>query len=267
MATSRLQRYVSEQLGIHLAKFDIYENTRPAWLGGSELDFYIPEIEVAIEVQGNQHFEYVPHFHGTYQNFLDQRRRDIHKKEICFERGITLHEVGTELDADILVIDLKKLATGEEEEVYFTDPIAPPIEPKKYTDDLQGHVEKLKDYISYIYYNEKLYAHRALREITWVMAYCLDNKVDVHDQDVIEFYLANKTQIDARVSRIRNSKKRLRRKHPEIWERERVVRVTKKLEDYRLGILQAPPEKIAEWERLIACGGKILPTEIEVQHG
>ncbi len=91
MSTSKLQKYVSEELGKHISRFSIYENARPYWLYGSELDFYIPEINVAIEVQGQQHYEYNPFFHRTYEKFLDQQRRDKDKRYYCEKRRIKLY--------------------------------------------------------------------------------------------------------------------------------------------------------------------------------
>ena len=46
------------------------------------LDFYNANKKIAIEVQGRQHNQYVPHFHGGNKiNFISQLRRDHQKKE------------------------------------------------------------------------------------------------------------------------------------------------------------------------------------------
>ena len=58
------------------------------------LDFYNANKKIAIEVQGRQHNEYVPHFHkGNKINFISQLRRDHQKKEFCDINGITLIEL------------------------------------------------------------------------------------------------------------------------------------------------------------------------------
>jgi len=79
VSTSKLQRQVSALLSTHLGQYTIRENYRPEWLGGLELDFYIEELEVGIEVQGRQHFEYTPMFHASYGAFLEQKERDEQK--------------------------------------------------------------------------------------------------------------------------------------------------------------------------------------------
>ena len=106
MATSRLQRYVSRELGKFMSEFLIYENRRYDWLDGKELDFYMPEIKTAIEVQGDQHYSYSPHFHKSYDGFLLQQKRDEDKRALCIANGVDLREVITETDADVLVATL-----------------------------------------------------------------------------------------------------------------------------------------------------------------
>ncbi len=104
MSTSKLQRYVSTKLN-QLSSFEIKENIRPDWLITKlgerlELDFYIEELNVAIEVQGAQHYIYVPFMHGNYSGFRDRIRRDEFKREICQLAGIELIEVSNQSEAD-----------------------------------------------------------------------------------------------------------------------------------------------------------------------
>lgn len=44
-------------------------------------DFYIRNKNLLFEVQGEQHFKFVKHFHGTIEKFYGQRRRDNLKRE------------------------------------------------------------------------------------------------------------------------------------------------------------------------------------------
>lgn len=103
MSTSKLQRETSAALSTHFGQYTIRENTRPAWLTDDtgarlELDFIIEELNVAIEVQGAQHYVYTPHFHGTYTSLQMTIERDTFKQETCKARGMVFFEVATESD-------------------------------------------------------------------------------------------------------------------------------------------------------------------------
>lgn len=52
------------------------------------LDFYIPLYKTAIEVHGEQHYQYVPHFHGSKLNFFRALKKDKEKQEWCELNGI-----------------------------------------------------------------------------------------------------------------------------------------------------------------------------------
>ena len=99
MSTSKLQRQVKRDLRATLPDLTVKENGRPGWLSVHtngikvELDFYIYELGIAIEVQGRQHSEYVPFFHGDEAGYEAQQKRDRIKAEACERLGITLYEV------------------------------------------------------------------------------------------------------------------------------------------------------------------------------
>lgn len=58
------------------------------------LDFYNANKKIAIEVQGRQHTEYVPFFHGKNKiNYLNQLKRDQDKLRFCEVNDIQLIEV------------------------------------------------------------------------------------------------------------------------------------------------------------------------------
>ena len=54
------------------------------------LDFFLPKINIAVEVHGRQHFEFVKHFHGTRKKFAEAKLRDQLKKQWCELNGIEL---------------------------------------------------------------------------------------------------------------------------------------------------------------------------------
>jgi len=93
MSTSKLQRQVSALLSTHLGQYAIRENTRPEWLDGLELDFCIEELRVGIEVQGQQHYAYTPHFHKNYTDFLASQERDRRKADLCKHVDVALYYV------------------------------------------------------------------------------------------------------------------------------------------------------------------------------
>lgn len=63
------------------------EQKRFDWLGKQSLDFYIPNKDIAIECQGEQHYIPIKWFGGK-DNFDAQITRDKRKKELCTENGI-----------------------------------------------------------------------------------------------------------------------------------------------------------------------------------
>ena len=111
MSVSKLQYKIGNILYTHLGQFHIKENYRPEWLQTQqgnrlELDFYIKELRIAIEVQGRQHYEFVPFFHNDHDGFSDRLSKDRLKREICIQRGITLYEICSESDAIDLIESL-----------------------------------------------------------------------------------------------------------------------------------------------------------------
>lgn len=100
MSTSKLQEAVGQLLRYHLREFTVLENVRPEWLatgndGRLELDFYIPELNAAIEVQGRQHYEFVEFYHRDPDGFAEQQCRDALKNRACANAHIQLYEVVT----------------------------------------------------------------------------------------------------------------------------------------------------------------------------
>ena len=59
------------------------------WLGRLSLDFYLPEYNIAIECQGEQHFEPIKHFGGE-NKFNKTKERDNKKIKLCEDYGLSL---------------------------------------------------------------------------------------------------------------------------------------------------------------------------------
>lgn len=62
------------------------------WLGRQHLDIYIPDLKIAFEYQGKQHFEPVEYFGGE-EAFLATQKRDRTKKMKCTRNQVILYPV------------------------------------------------------------------------------------------------------------------------------------------------------------------------------
>lgn len=99
MATSKLQEKTKLQLKMLLNKFEIIENIRPDWLKNPitgrnlEIDLFIPEVKIGIEVQGIQHDKFTPGMHSSVDDFEYQVQRDKIKKDLCAKNDVYLYEV------------------------------------------------------------------------------------------------------------------------------------------------------------------------------
>lgn len=58
-----------------------------------ELDCFCPELGLALEYNGAQHYKFVPYFHKNKEAFLNQKYRDEMKRTKCKENGVKLIEV------------------------------------------------------------------------------------------------------------------------------------------------------------------------------
>jgi hypothetical protein len=77
----------------------IFNKIRPDFLKNNvtgynlELDLYNPDLKLAIEVSGKQHYVYTPFFHKNEEAFTNQKYRDEIKRMLCKQNGIKLIEV------------------------------------------------------------------------------------------------------------------------------------------------------------------------------
>lgn len=73
-----------------------FPSTRPEWLINPrtgerlELDGYCPELHLAFEYNGEQHYVYPNKFHSSKEKFLDYKARDIIKRILCDIHGVYL---------------------------------------------------------------------------------------------------------------------------------------------------------------------------------
>lgn len=93
---SKFQSTVKFQLQPFWKRHIVYEEF-PVVGSRMTLDFVNLTLRVAIEVQGRQHSEFTPFFHGDDRlNFGDQLFRDSEKLDWCNNNGILLVEIHPE---------------------------------------------------------------------------------------------------------------------------------------------------------------------------
>lgn len=78
--------------------------------GRMSFDFYLPQLKIAIEYQGRQHFEKVEIFGGE-EGLILTKERDEYKKKLCKENDIQL----------VYFLPHKYEKYMEQNDVYFTD--------------------------------------------------------------------------------------------------------------------------------------------------
>lgn len=85
----------SKYSNFNKTKLTLLSNTRPSFLYGLEMDYYIPELNLAFEFQGRQHYEYVDFFQRNDFNFLKQIFYDIQKYILCKRNNILLINISS----------------------------------------------------------------------------------------------------------------------------------------------------------------------------
>ena len=80
------------------------------------VDFYIPIFSIAIEVNGGQHYEFVPFYHQTADGFKNQVKRDKLKAEWADVNKITLISISyknmPKNKEDLLTLIKKEVFSG-----------------------------------------------------------------------------------------------------------------------------------------------------------
>lgn len=88
---------------------------------GLELDIYIPELKLAFEYNGIQHYEFKEFFHKTEEEFEAQQYRDRCKKKICKLKGITLIRIryDEKLSEQLILSKLKYIPIKINQEILY----------------------------------------------------------------------------------------------------------------------------------------------------
>lgn len=78
-----------EQVKRQFRGMKVIQHARYKFLGKQHLDIFIPELKIAVEFQGEQHFKSIDYFGGE-EAFIRNRERDIRKYKICKENNIEI---------------------------------------------------------------------------------------------------------------------------------------------------------------------------------
>ena len=102
---SKIQKKVKDLLYKHWSSDVVFEEF-PVLGSRMTIDFYNANKNIAIEVDGNQHYKYNKFFHAnSRQKFLDQLKRDEKKETFCEMNSITLVRIieSDKIDDDLLI--------------------------------------------------------------------------------------------------------------------------------------------------------------------
>ncbi len=88
------ERWINETLlfnyiNVMFSHFSVQREASPSWLGNQRLDIFIPELKLAIEYQGQQHFKPVELFGGK-EGLMKAKERDKVKLAKCKKNNINL---------------------------------------------------------------------------------------------------------------------------------------------------------------------------------
>ncbi len=70
-------------------QYEVVHHARPKWLGRQHLDIYLPDVNIGIEYQGEQHFTAIDIFGGE-EGLLRTLERDETKRKKCLENQCVL---------------------------------------------------------------------------------------------------------------------------------------------------------------------------------
>lgn len=83
----KLEKQIMDMLDKNSIKYEW--NYKPDWISPKSLDFYLPDQNIAIECQGEQHYRPIK-FYGGEVRYTRQVKNDNIKKEKCIEKNIKL---------------------------------------------------------------------------------------------------------------------------------------------------------------------------------
>ena len=90
----------------------VLQHDTPAWLTPQHLDIHIPEINLAVEYMGTQHYQPVEIFGGA-DAFARTQVRDARKADLCAAAGVTLEYIRYDENIGMLVAEIAARHGGD----------------------------------------------------------------------------------------------------------------------------------------------------------
>lgn len=99
---SHMEREVTRVLSsLDITYIPQYENETCKWKNTLKFDFYIPDMNMIIEVDGQQHFEYCDFFHKSSHNYYKHILKDIKKNIWCLSNNITVVRISYDCNVEV----------------------------------------------------------------------------------------------------------------------------------------------------------------------
>ena len=93
MKTSQGELLIIDILNKENIKFIREYKFEDLWHGVLRYDFYLPDLNILIEFDGEQHFHKVNHFHQFIQDFHKNQEHDRRKNSYALARNIPLYRI------------------------------------------------------------------------------------------------------------------------------------------------------------------------------
>lgn len=103
----RSENKLFELLKKAFAEYQVERHAQPVWLTPQHLDIFVPELSLAVEFMGQQHYEPVDFFGGA-EGFARTVERDQRKREVCRSAGVALEYVRYDEDVSTRVTYIKR---------------------------------------------------------------------------------------------------------------------------------------------------------------
>lgn len=94
------------KLADRFKKYEVLHHGKPSWIGRQHFDIYFPELNIAIEYQGQQHYQPIDYFGGV-EAFKKNQERDENKRKLCLENNCILIYVEENYVFEELVLQIE----------------------------------------------------------------------------------------------------------------------------------------------------------------